>query len=274
MGFRWVPTARVAGDGIDTMRNWPRKTSDSTAWWTRGRVSNRSCRDYLFSETYCGGYSGEDPPLPIPNREVKLTIADGTAPPGGRVGSCHFLIRHPVINGWRGVLLYTGFPMKTVLGVPENWQLRSASVKLERIPVQYSTPALQVVCISKPCLKTCLSLFGYTGTPSSYVESLPIIYWYMLRFYWIWCLIMFIIPEYIYIDSWILSFLSIFSSDPISTGHLSSPIQAVVEIFCTILWITIHDICILNLMYFSGSSRSGEGMCTICHYSLQLLISL
>ena len=50
----------------------------------------------LFSETYCGGYSGEDPPLPIPNREVKLTIADGTAPPGGRVGSCHFLLRHPV----------------------------------------------------------------------------------------------------------------------------------------------------------------------------------
>ena len=49
----------------------------------------------LFSETYCGGYSGEDPPLPIPNREVKLTIADGTAPPGGRVGSCHFLIRSP-----------------------------------------------------------------------------------------------------------------------------------------------------------------------------------
>ena len=49
----------------------------------------------LFSETYCGGYSGEDPPLPIPNREVKLTIADGTAPPGGRVGSCHFFIRAP-----------------------------------------------------------------------------------------------------------------------------------------------------------------------------------
>ena len=64
----------------------------------------------LFSETYCGGYSGEDPPLPIPNREVKLTIADGTAPPGGRVGSCHFLIRHPVINRWRGVLLYTRVP--------------------------------------------------------------------------------------------------------------------------------------------------------------------
>ena len=50
---------------------------------------------YFFSETYCGGYSGEDPPLPIPNREVKLTSADGTAPPGGRVGSCHVLIQKP-----------------------------------------------------------------------------------------------------------------------------------------------------------------------------------
>ena len=44
----------------------------------------------LSQVKYCGGYSGEDPPLPIPNREVKLTIADGTAPPGGRVGSCRF----------------------------------------------------------------------------------------------------------------------------------------------------------------------------------------
>ena len=63
----------------------------------RDRLAIILAPDYLFSETYCGGYSGEDPPLPIPNREVKLTIADGTAPPGGRVGSCHFLIRHPVI---------------------------------------------------------------------------------------------------------------------------------------------------------------------------------
>ena len=43
----------------------------------------------LFSQViYCRGYSGEEPPLPIPNREVKLTIADGTDPPVGRVGSC------------------------------------------------------------------------------------------------------------------------------------------------------------------------------------------
>ena len=43
-----------------------------------------------LSEIYCGGYSSVDPPLPIPNREVKHTNADGTAPPGGRVGRCRF----------------------------------------------------------------------------------------------------------------------------------------------------------------------------------------
>ena len=59
----------------------------------RDRLAIILALDYLFSETYCGGYSGEDPPLPIPNREVKLTIADGTAPPGGRVGSCHALTK-------------------------------------------------------------------------------------------------------------------------------------------------------------------------------------
>ena len=34
-----------------------------------------------------GGYSSEVPPLPIPNREVKLAYADGTAFSCGRVGS-------------------------------------------------------------------------------------------------------------------------------------------------------------------------------------------
>ena len=53
------------------------------------------CQEVLYQEIslnvkYCGGYSGGEPPLPIPNREVKPAIADGTAPPGGRVGSCRF----------------------------------------------------------------------------------------------------------------------------------------------------------------------------------------
>ena len=38
---------------------------------------------------YLGGYSAEVPPLPIPNRVVKLSNADGTAH-CGRVGSRHF----------------------------------------------------------------------------------------------------------------------------------------------------------------------------------------
>ena len=41
------------------------------------------------STPYLGGYSAEVPPLPIPNRVVKLSIADGTAC-CGRVGSRHF----------------------------------------------------------------------------------------------------------------------------------------------------------------------------------------
>ena len=40
-----------------------------------------------------GGYCGEVPPLPIPNREVKLTCADGTAIQCGRVGSRLLLSR-------------------------------------------------------------------------------------------------------------------------------------------------------------------------------------
>ena len=43
-----------------------------------------------MSTPYLGGYSAEVPPLPIPNRVVKLSIADGTALRCGRVGSRHF----------------------------------------------------------------------------------------------------------------------------------------------------------------------------------------
>ena len=39
------------------------------------------------SKETSGGYCGGVPPLPIPNREVKPTYADGTAMQCGRVGS-------------------------------------------------------------------------------------------------------------------------------------------------------------------------------------------
>ena len=65
------------------------------------RVASRKAPRGLFSQViYCRGYSGEEPPLPIPNREVKLTIADGTAPPGGRVGSCGSLECQTSIDAW------------------------------------------------------------------------------------------------------------------------------------------------------------------------------
>ena len=41
----------------------------------------------VSQEKYCGGFSSVDPPLSIPNREVKRTYADGTDRPVGRVGS-------------------------------------------------------------------------------------------------------------------------------------------------------------------------------------------
>ena len=52
--------------------------------------SAKTSRSYLSQSLYCGGYSSVDPPLPIPNREVKHTNADGTDLPVGRVGSRRF----------------------------------------------------------------------------------------------------------------------------------------------------------------------------------------
>ena len=52
-----------------------------------GRGHDRIGFDKMKQIVLLGGYSSEVPPLPIPNREVKLTHADGTAYLGGRVGS-------------------------------------------------------------------------------------------------------------------------------------------------------------------------------------------
>ena len=46
----------------------------------------------FFPELYNGGNNDGDPPLSIPNREVKPISADGTATiPSGRVGSRQFV---------------------------------------------------------------------------------------------------------------------------------------------------------------------------------------
>ena len=54
-------------------------------WFFTNQYSLLVCK-YVINPL-SGGYCGEVPPLPIPNREVKLTCADGTAMQCGRVGS-------------------------------------------------------------------------------------------------------------------------------------------------------------------------------------------
>ena len=54
-----------------------------------------------------GGYCGEVPPLPIPNREVKLTCADGTAMQCGRVGSRLLSISEASITKVVGAFLFS-----------------------------------------------------------------------------------------------------------------------------------------------------------------------
>ena len=50
-------------------------------------------------------------PLPIPNREVKPLMADGTAQQCGRVGSCHILLKKPFRK-------LRGFFVSNLLGIP------------------------------------------------------------------------------------------------------------------------------------------------------------
>ena len=56
-----------------------------------------------------GGYCGEVPPLPIPNREVKLTCADGTAMQCGRVGSRLLLSGSLDYESSRGFFVFMQF---------------------------------------------------------------------------------------------------------------------------------------------------------------------
>ena len=60
-----------------------------------------------------GGYCGGVPPLPIPNREVKPTCADGTAMQCGRVGSRlllnFFSLDYNVIEAFSLLFLFPTF---------------------------------------------------------------------------------------------------------------------------------------------------------------------
>ena len=62
-----------------------------------------------------GGYSGGVPPLPIPNREVKPAIADGTAMQCGRVGSRLLLSRASITKVVGAFLFSCGFCFLTLI---------------------------------------------------------------------------------------------------------------------------------------------------------------
>ena len=63
------------------------KNSISSSVYVKDLVDLVPLKKNQVKQRSLGGYSSEVPPLPIPNREVKLTHADGTAYLGGRVGS-------------------------------------------------------------------------------------------------------------------------------------------------------------------------------------------
>ena len=66
----------------------------SSSVYVKGLVELGPLKKIQVKQRSLGGYSSEVPPLPIPNREVKLTHADGTAYLGGRVGSRLFKPSH------------------------------------------------------------------------------------------------------------------------------------------------------------------------------------
>ena len=78
-----------------------------------------------MSTPLSGGYCGGVPPLPIPNREVKPTCADGTAMQCGRVGSRLLLQSTLKIHFFRVLFLFiyfAGFPQL----IPQKvWRFRA-----------------------------------------------------------------------------------------------------------------------------------------------------
>ena len=77
-----------------TNRRIDKKTNNLSTSQLQTRQQNktnnlltRQLRTCQLKKNTSGGYCGGVPPLPIPNREVKPTCADGTAMQCGRVGS-------------------------------------------------------------------------------------------------------------------------------------------------------------------------------------------
>ena len=79
-----------------------------------GKRAYKSLIETSCTNRTLGGYCGGVPPLPIPNREVKPTSADGTAMQCGRVGN-RLLLEESSETKVLGLFFYAFFLWKTIL---------------------------------------------------------------------------------------------------------------------------------------------------------------
>ena len=103
------------------------------------------CLGVFLSAKYCGGYSGGEPPLPIPNRAVKPAIADGTAPPGGRVGSCRSSKTRSSNDGRVFFIMLRLWQVRT-LPTPRPWSLRTKTLGLSARALFSPCQRIRSVC--------------------------------------------------------------------------------------------------------------------------------
>src|SRR5574344_56069 len=99
---------------------------------------------------YCGGNSSGDPPLPIPNREVKPARAYDTAIPSGQVGSRQFL--RPSGSSDSDGLFFC--PL-----APRSCTLPSVA-GLRLVIITWQSETFQMTCITKLCRKIKRGLVG------------------------------------------------------------------------------------------------------------------
>ena len=75
-------------------------------WWGAWLPPFREAGRVKSLWWFCRGCS----PLPIPNREVKPLMANGTAQPCGRVGSCHIYLKEPLHLFAKALFVFTNTP--------------------------------------------------------------------------------------------------------------------------------------------------------------------
>ena len=88
-------------------------------------MSTRQLKTCQLKKDTSGGYCGGVPPLPIPNREVKPTCADGTAMQCGRVGSRLLLQSTLKIHFFRVLFLFISLVSLPQLIPQMVWSFRA-----------------------------------------------------------------------------------------------------------------------------------------------------